>query len=207
MIWSLIIPGAIVIEHLILVRHLKKNSPVEQAFYGSTDLPIIPAEVDPVSIINKEVYCSPLMRCKQTADLYFPSQKIIEAPDARECDFGDWEGMTFQQISEAYPDKVEQWKKGEGFQFPNGEKLQAFSDRVENLSKELIHKDDKTVVLVTHAGVIRFMLCYFLGIDYKKSMSFNVDPGSFSCIKIFENGMGVAHKLNSVGAQSWLKSL
>ena len=75
------------------------------------------------------------------------------------------------------------------------------------MSKDLIQKDEKTVILVTHAGVIRFILCYFLGIDYKKSMSFNVDPGSFSCIKIFDNGMGVVHKLNSIGDQTWLKSL
>ncbi|MCM8540480.1 MAG: histidine phosphatase family protein [Lentisphaeraceae bacterium] len=195
------------IEHLILVRHLKKDSPREGAFYGSTDLPIIPTSVNPVDIDGNELYCSPMTRCTQTAKLYFPDSKIIEKDDARECDFGDWEGMTFAEIADAYPSKVEQWKKGTGFQFPNGEKLKGFSDRVEALSKDLIQKDEKTVILVTHAGVIRFILCYFLGIDYKKSMSFNVDPGSFSCIKIFDNGMGVVHKLNSIGDQTWLKSL
>lgn len=195
------------IKHLILVRHLKKSAPIEHAFYGSTDLPIIPTTVKTVDYDERQIYCSPMQRCLQTANLYFPEKGIINQHDARECDFGDWEGMTFQEIADAFPDEVEQWKHGEGFQFPNGEKLKGFSDRVEKLAKELISKDEDSLVLVTHAGVIRFMLCYFLGIDYKKSMSFNVDPGSFTCIKIFENGMGVAHKLNSIGDQPWLKSL
>lgn len=195
------------IENLILVRHLKKESPVKQAFYGSTDLPLVPTSVSPVDFPSESIYCSPMRRCTQTAGLFFPGKEIIEKKDARECDFGDWEGMTFNQIAATYPDEVEHWKKGDGFQFPNGEKLIGFSDRVEKLAKELISKEERDLVLVTHAGVIRFMLCYFLGIDYKKSMSFNVDPGSFSCIRIFENGMGVAHKLNSIGDQSWLKSL
>lgn len=201
------IPGEIVIKHLVLVRHLKKESPREDAFYGSTDLPIIPVELPPVELENRRVFSSSMTRCLQTSKIYFPDQEIVKLDDARECDFGDWEGMTFKEIAESFPAEVEQWKEGDGFQFPNGEKLSTFKERVEKLSRELISKEENKLVLVTHAGVIRYMLCYFLGIDYKKSMSFNVDPGSFTCIRVFENGMGVIHKLNSIGDQSWLKSL
>ena len=194
------------IENIILVRHLKKDAPREQAFYGSTDLPILPADVDPVDF-SGTIYTSPMKRCIQTASLYFPENKQELITDARECDFGSWEGMTFQEIADKYPDKVERWKSGEDFTFPDGERIKDFSDRVEKMSQELIQKEEKSVVLVSHAGVIRFMLCHFLGIEYRRSMAFNVEPGSFNCIKVFENGMGVAHKLNSTGDQSWLKSL
>jgi len=195
------------IENLILVRHLKKDAPRENAFYGSTDLPILPIEVDEVECSESLIYSSSMIRCKQTADLYFPSKEKSIIDEAKECDFGSWEGMTFEEIADQYPNDVDEWKSGKDFTFPNGERIKDFSDRVEKMSQELIQKQEKNIILVTHAGVIRFMLCYFLGIEYTKSMAFNVDPGSFSCIKVFENGMGVAHKLNSVGDQSWLKSL
>ena len=193
-------------EYIILVRHLKKDAPREQAFYGSTDLGILPAEVSAVDYAGA-VYSSPMKRCLETADVYFPGKEKIIVDDAKECDFGNWEGMTFQEIAECHPEEVEQWKNGADFTFPGGERIKDFSDRVEKMSQWLMQKQEKSVLLVSHAGVIRFMLCHFLGIEYKKSMAFTVEPGSFSCIKVFENGMGVAHKLNSTGEQSWLKSL
>ena len=195
------------IENLVLVRHLKKDAPKEMAFYGSTDLPILSKSEEAIDCDQSQIYCSPMLRCRQTADLYFPGKEKEIIEDSKECDFGDWEGMTFQEIADAYPDKVDQWKSGKDFTFPNGERIKDFSDRVEKASQILINKDEKTVILVTHAGVIRFMLCHFLGVEYKKSMAFNVEPGSFTCIKVYENGMGVAHKLNSLGDQSWLKLL
>ena len=195
------------VENLILVRHLKKDAPREGAFYGSTDLPICSVDVDSIQTTEPLIYTSPMLRCRQTVDKFFPSVEQSLINDARECDFGEWEGMTFKEIAKGHPGEVEQWKSGADFTFPGGERIKDFSDRVEKMSQELIKQQKKNIILVTHAGVIRFMLCYFLGIEYRKSMAFNIDPGSFSCIKVFENGMGVAHKLNSIGDQSWLKSL
>lgn len=195
------------IENLILIRHLKTDAPVQGAFYGSTDLAIEKADYKSFDFSPEKVYTSPMKRCLQTVDIYFPRVSKQTVNDARECDFGEWEGKTFAEIAEGYPAEVEAWKNDEDFAFPSGEKVKNFAKRVNGMAGELISNNEKNLFLVTHAGVIRFLICHFLNISIDKFLSFDVDPGSFTALKVFGQGSGSIHKLNSTGDQSWLKSL
>lgn len=195
------------IENLILIRHLKTDAPVQGAFYGSTDLSIEKCDSKEFDFSLSKVYTSPMKRCLQTVEAYFPKASVEVVNDARECDFGEWEGKTFSQIAEGYPLEVEAWKNDEEFAFPSGEKVKEFALRVNEMGDQLISYSEKNITLVTHAGVIRFLICYFLNINIDKFLSFDVEPGSFTALKVFGKGSGAIHKLNSTGDQSWLKSL
>ncbi|MEK7826204.1 MAG: histidine phosphatase family protein, partial [Thermodesulfobacteriota bacterium] len=50
-------------------------------------------------------------------------------------------------------------------------------------------------VVVTHGGVIRFLICHFLGLPDRAHLLFDVQPASISEIRI-DGGKGVLTLLN-----------
>lgn len=203
--------GASVTENLLLIRHFETAATVKSAFYGSTDLGIVEGGETRFFELTttlqkrdlKHIYCSPKLRCRQTADIFFPNATVDLLEDAREVDFGQWEGMTFAQISDQYPEQVEAWQNDPEFAFPSGEALKDFEARVESLKTILESSESTTTVLVTHGGVIRYLICLYLGMSLKQSLNFCVDPGSITHIKVFKNGRGVLAGLNNKGDFTW----
>jgi alpha-ribazole phosphatase/probable phosphoglycerate mutase len=52
-----------------------------------------------------------------------------------------------------------------------------------------------TVVAFTHGGVIRFLICRFLGLEDRHYLLFDVRPGSL-CELLIEDGRGILIRLN-----------
>jgi len=69
-----------------------------------------------------------MLRCVQTAGLLFPGVEQITAVDLRECDFGDFEGRTWEELKDdpAYQSCL---RGGADAAFPNGESTQHFLER------------------------------------------------------------------------------
>lgn len=198
-------------KKLILVRHGKTNAPVEKAFYGSTDLDLAPEEFDTLKAISKitvdKIYCSPKKRCLQTSALFFPTLPIETLENAKEVDFGDWEGLTFPEIEKHSPHLIDAWSNDPNFSFPNGESLKHFQSRCEKLAKQLMDLEDETILLVCHGGVIRYLLCYFLDIDYQDSYRFQASTASFSYLQCYGPREASLNKFNLTEGFTWLESL
>ena len=45
-------------------------------------------------------FVSPLKRCIETANIIYPDAKPIIIKDFSECDFGDWEGKTGEELKD-----------------------------------------------------------------------------------------------------------
>ena len=196
-------------EHLILIRHFETDAPVKGAFYGSTDLSIREGADESFDILKElfdknqieKIFCSPKKRCKQTADIYFPQQEKVFLEEAVEADFGEWEGKTYAEIVKDYPD-VNDWASP-GFSFPGGESIKSFENRIEKVLDSIYKCESPVAVLVCHAGVIRYLICNLLGIEYNRSLSFNIEPGSLTHMKLFDNRMGILSAVNVKGIFSW----
>ncbi|WDE97127.1 histidine phosphatase family protein [Lentisphaera profundi] len=190
---------------LFLFRHFAHQGKVG-AFYGSTNLEIIPRAVSDLSI-NKDidVLSSPLLRCQQSLErLGLVARDSLE--QAQEVDFGEWEGLSYEEIEKTYPAKVLEWQNDDDFTFPKGESLKDFHARIIELA-EIINKQKKDIFLMTHGGVIRYLICHYLGLDFNKSLAFKVDTGSLSTIDIFDEGLGILSSLNLKEEDSWRASL
>ena len=189
---------------LYLIRHLKTTSDKAGAFYGSTDLDL----EEPVNLVPCDsehpfkLYSSPLKRCKKTAEHFFLDQEIELLEQAREVDFGEWEGLTFEEIAKQYPDFVDAWMNEDDFCFPKGESLKAFELRIKELASKILQSNHERVVLVSHGGVMRHLICEFLGLSFKQSLLFQIDLASLTKLQIFENGKGV---LQGLGIREWQK--
>ena len=87
---------------LIFIRHGKTAGNLERRYIGRTDEPLCDEGI--AEILGKEypdadiVVASPMKRCVQTAELIYPHKEIKLMPSLRETDFGDFEGLNYEQL-------------------------------------------------------------------------------------------------------------
>lgn len=103
------------------------------------------------------VIASPLKRCIQTAELIFPGQKIIAEPMLRECDFGEYEGKTYEELKKD-PEYIRWMESGGMTAFPGGEDQTSFrarcADGVQKWISRLMEEGADSVAFVVHGGTI-----------------------------------------------------
>lgn len=122
-------------------------------------------EVSRLSIAR--IYSSDLRRASQTAKAI--AQQTGIAADyltgLREVHFGQWEGLTWQEIEARFPDEADQWLREFPLRSaPGGETYTAFTARVETaIAALLCEAADMTIAVVTHRGVMRHALTKFFG--------------------------------------------
>jgi alpha-ribazole phosphatase len=195
------------VSRLFLLRHGK--TVLAGKFAGSTDVDLSSAGIEQVQSLRpvlarerfEKIFCSPMHRCRQTARLLDLDAEISYAEDLREIDFGLWEGKDFSEIEKNNPESVRHWiEDPEGFCFPEGECRSDFILRVERFKAMLQGSDNEKVLVITHGGVIRHLICSYLGLSFEKYLLFNIHEAEFSTLDCFAEG-GVLTGLNKGGAQ------
>ncbi|MEK4230000.1 histidine phosphatase family protein [Solibacillus sp. FSL H8-0538] len=145
---------------LHLIRHEKTAANIARKYIGWTDEPIVTEQVHMnIPVATTVVYGSDLMRCEQTAALYFPSAKFKAHADLRETHFGDFEMKTYEELKDNLSYRA--WIDCPGNNPPlNGESLAAFQARVLNAVKDIVVAAGQ-YTFVVHGGVIRILLAQF----------------------------------------------
>jgi alpha-ribazole phosphatase len=142
-----------------------------------------------------------MKRCRETAAVIMEAadMKFTVDPDLREIDFGRWEGMAFDEIQEAFPGEVNRWAEfNADFSFPGGEKFADFQARIIGVAHRLETHPADTIVVCTHGGVIRLLICHFLGRQSRQYVLFKVKHASVTTIELFD-GSGILSGLNECG--------
>ena len=75
-------------------------------YIGSTDVELSTNGIEELEELREKydymnpvlVFTSPLKRCVDTAKIIFKDKKIVALPELRECDFGDFEGKTPEEL-------------------------------------------------------------------------------------------------------------
>lgn len=197
-----------VAKKLILLRHGALDAEYAGRFVGSTDAGLSAAGRRQAAALGgylekkgaAQVIVSPLRRARETADFALDStgRKYTVDDGLREIDFGAWEKKTFDEISREDSINAERWGRFDyDFAFPGGESLQSFIDRIGDLALRIASDPAQTILAITHGGVIRFLICHFLGLEPRHYLLFNVGFGSISAIDLFD-GAGVLTRLNDV---------
>ena len=136
------------------------------------------------------VYASNLSRAVRSAGIIAEpySLKPVEITDLRERSFGLWEGMTFTEIKEKYPEEFEAWANDPLRYSPiKGESTIDVKDRiVPTLTKILdSHKGDN-IAVVAHGGVNRIILCHVLGIPLENIFRIEQDYAAVNIIEFWD---------------------
>lgn len=111
------------------------------------------------------VYSSPSNRAFQSAELIVGNRdiEIIKIDDLIEMNFGIWEGMTFDVIKEKYGEQHKAfWETPHLLKEFPGENFKDFKQRVvATVTKIVGENEDKDVLVVAHALVVKILMSYF----------------------------------------------
>jgi broad specificity phosphatase PhoE len=183
---------------LVLVRHATTEG--DGRFQGQADVGLSPAGRRQLPAFCRKLrrykitvaYASDLCRARMTAA--FAARRLgvrLEVrPGLREMHFGKWQGLCWEQVLEQSPQLARRWAK----QFPErrvpgGERFARFKARIRRELRAIAAANPaQSVLVVTHAGVIRVALASALGMPDRNLFRFAVDPCGLSVIDHFRHG-------------------
>lgn len=149
--------------NVYLIRHGETLGNLEKRYIGVTDEGLCPegrAHVEalrkslPLSGGKAAIYVSPLRRCRETAEILFPGQKVKTAEGLRECNFGRFEGHNYQELN-GDPEYQAWIDSGGELPFPGGESKAGFSARCAEAFRQIAEEEEAdTLVLIVHGGTI-----------------------------------------------------
>jgi broad specificity phosphatase PhoE len=113
------------------------------------------------------LWCSPLRRARETADVVAARIGLQPAEDARfvETDTGDWTGRSFADVHAEDPEGFARFQRSDpSFRYPGGESFAEQSARIqEGLADLRAQPEALPALVVCHRGVIRLALAVALG--------------------------------------------
>ena len=132
------------------------------------------------------IISSTLDRAFQTAKSInqYHHLQIEKSELLQELHFGDWEGLTYEEIEKKWPGMIdEMYHHPDKLKLPNGESFLDMQKRAMKIMEDIIARgDDKTYVIVSHGAAIRTIICGFLGIPLEKSWNFSFSNAGITCM-------------------------
>lgn len=150
---------------IYMIRHSITPGNKRRAYIGATNEPLCEEGIE---LLNKRMYpevetvvASPMKRCIQTAMCIYPDKKPYVVDNLRECDFGAFEGLTYEELKENAI--YQEWLSKEGkIPFPQGEDQIEFRKRCVNGFEEAVeylHNNNiLSTAMVVHGGTIMAIL-------------------------------------------------
>ncbi|MGV9849239.1 bifunctional RNase H/acid phosphatase [Streptomyces sp. NPDC003442] len=146
------------------------------------------------------VVASPLRRCRETAEVVARrlglDVRIEEG--LRETDFGAWEGLTFAEAKERYPDDLDAWLAStEVAPTGGGESFATVTRRVALARDKLIARyQGRTVLLVTHVTPIKVLVRLALGAPPESLFRMELSAASLTAVAYYGDGNASLRLLN-----------
>lgn len=195
-------------KKIFFVRHGKTEWNNQLRYQGATDIPLNAegrlqawraalrfslAKVD-------AVISSPLSRACETAEeiaSFHKGAAVEKTSLLTEVDFGEWEGRTVAEIRENYAEIFEAWRVNQlNVDAPGGEKADDLYERCGELSKLLLARPERSIVVVGHGAMLRALFPRLLAlprvsyfwrtrIDNCSITAFGADAGRF--VLLFQN--------------------
>lgn len=155
---------------IYFIRHGKTKGNEEHRYVGRTDealsesgIKVLEKNISKDSEVQM-VYVSPMLRCRQTAEILYPGIPVMIENKLRETDFGIFEYKNYEELKDN--PFYQKWidEMGEGA-IPQGESGTEFRERSRegflNCLKDALKKGMKRIAFVVHGGTIMAVLDYF----------------------------------------------
>jgi ribonuclease H / adenosylcobalamin/alpha-ribazole phosphatase len=145
------------------------------------------------------VVTSPLQRARQTAAVVSDLLGVpLEVDDGlAECDFGAWEGLTFAEVEEGWPDELAAWLASTAVAPPGGESFDDVLVRVRASRDRLLARAHAgTAVVVSHVTPIKTLVLLALEAPARAAYRMELAPASLSTVLWFDDGNASVRSLN-----------
>ena len=182
---------------VIFVRHGQTDWNKQKKYQGHSDIPLNETGLQQARLVAQRlagenisaIYSSDLVRAVQTAE-FIASQHSLHIsimPELREINFGLWEGLTYKEIMAKWPEILSAIYSGPGSALiPEGESFYDVQKRtIVGLAKCIASHHEETIVIVSHGGTMRVLLCDALGLAIEKMWSLRQDSTAINIVEYF----------------------
>jgi broad specificity phosphatase PhoE len=170
---------------ITLVRHSEVIKEYQGKYNGHIDISLSEkGKEDAKELAEKlqnikfdKIYCSDLLRAKETLQAFYFTLKPTYTKDLREKSWGRYEGKSFDEIqAEGIEYKnFEQWISA-----LDGEDFFTYKQRVQEYFYETIFKEDaQHILVVTHSGLIKTLLSIVKNISLEEAFAIDLPYSSY----------------------------
>jgi 2,3-bisphosphoglycerate-dependent phosphoglycerate mutase len=186
------------ITQIIAVRHGETAWNVDARIQGSLDIPLNTkgqwqAARTGLALASESIdaiYSSDLQRAYSTAQAIGKHHQITPVTNTglRERVFGEFQGRTFAEVRENWPEKAERWRRRDlDFAPEGGESLLQFRERIIQTARQLASNNlGKSVVWVAHGGVMDVLYREATGQDLSATRTWEL--GNAAINRLLWNG-------------------
>jgi probable phosphoglycerate mutase len=134
------------------------------------------------------IVSSPLLRARQTAEIVLGDRSVPVTldPDLMEIAHGDWEGCLDAEVKKRDETRRRAWRETPHLvTLPGGESLEQVMVRAWSALCRACHglEPQETLLMVSHDGVNRVLLCRILGLSLARAWAFRQAP---VCLNLLE---------------------
>ena len=178
---------------------------------GSLDPELMQEGLDQADLVAEEaaklgadvLIASPLKRTTQTAQAISRTTglEIIFDESWYELSFGDWDGKSIEEVKAEDPDAYQAWLNSTAYAPGGGESYDEASVRIEEALEKLVAQyPGKTIIVVTHNGVIKTAIKLAMGAPAEAVFHVDATPCSISSISIWpSDGLRAVRSVNERG--------
>lgn len=193
---------------VILVRHGQTLWNLEMKYQGHCDIALTDKGIQQAELAAgrladeniSAVYASDLNRAFKTAQCIAAKHdlSVTAIPELREINFGDWEGMTFEGISDPInnhwsEEMTKVFSHPGDAQIPGGETFRQVKERaILALNQLVAAHPNQTIVVVSHGGTIRTVLCALLDINLNNLWKIKQDNTAINMLEYFDEQVFVS---------------
>ena len=133
-------------------------------------------------------YTSPQLRAAQTAQEAAIALDIpcIAADGLREMDMGDWEGRSWESITQENTKEYQDWDANRRYvHTPHGECYNEVLRRALDTLGMILERETEDVLIVTHSGVLMALRCYIAGQTFEEMGIIRYKTKNAEVVEIF----------------------
>jgi len=146
---------------------------------------------------------SPMLRARQTAEAISAETglSILEDENWIEMSFGYWDGLSFDEVREQYPEELQGWLNSAAYKAGGGESYEEAMVRIDQALDDVAQKfSGKKICIVSHNGVIKVAALLALGAPIDSVFHIDAGPCSISSISIWSSdGLRALRSVNERG--------
>lgn len=183
---------------IYLARHGQTEWNSSGFYQGFTNVQLNQTGIIQAEAVAKEltsvhfdsIIASDLDRARITAETILGNRQIPFKTDERlrEINFGDWEGLTYDQIEAKWPHSIyTMYRSPDKVKISNGESFQEVQERAwQALTDEMTAiGEDKTILIVAHGGTNRTLICKMLSLPLHFAWNFSQGNTAISRVEFY----------------------
>jgi probable phosphoglycerate mutase len=188
---------------IYLLRHGAIQLPGDgKRYIGWQDLALNPAGLEQAQAWAhffaaaglEKIWSSDLSRCRQTTAIIAARCGLVpqDLPELREVSMGSWEGRRFESVKTLYPQAfLQRGRRIADHRPPGGESFRDLQLRAWPVFERAAREVRSRMLIVTHAGVIRVLLCRLLGMPLENLFAIGQELGALTTIEVRPAGLRV----------------